>query len=159
MDETMAGRPAKPTEQKRKTGNPGKRKLPDLKNVISLPPIKGDAPLHLSDAGQKMWADVKAMAPWIANTDGKLLIELCEKMDKKYELKEKLAATDYVLFTDKGYAYANPLFGMLNTVENDIVKLLSLLGLTPVDRSKLGVAEVTTKGKLAQLLEQQKKNG
>jgi P27 family predicted phage terminase small subunit len=154
-----AGRPPKPTEQKRKNGNPGQRKLPDLKNVISLPPIKGDAPLHLSDAGQKMWADVKAMAPWIANTDGKLLIELCEKMDKKYELKEKLAATDYVLFTDKGYAYANPLFGMLNTVENDIVKLLSLLGLTPVDRSKLGVAEVTAKGKLAQLLEQQKKNG
>jgi len=154
-----AGRPPKPTEQKRKNGNPGQRKLPDLKNVISLPPIKGDAPLHLSDAGQKMWADVRAMAPWIANTDGKLLIELCEKMDKKYELKEKLAATDYVLFTDKGYAYANPLFGMLNTVENDIVKLLSLLGLTPVDRSKLGVAEVTTKGKLAQLLEQQKKNG
>lgn len=155
----MAGRPAKPTEQKRKTGNPGKRPLPDLKNVIALPPIKGNAPLHLSDAGQKMWADVRAMAPWIANTDGKLLIELCEKMDKKYELKEKLAATDYVLFTDKGYAYANPLFGMLNTVENDIVKLLSLLGLTPVDRSKLGVAEVTTKGKLAQLLEQQKNNG
>jgi P27 family predicted phage terminase small subunit len=154
-----AGRPPKPTEQKRKNGNPGQRKLPDLKNVISLPPIKGDAPLHLSDAGQKMWADVKAMAPWIANTDGKLLIELCEKMDKKYELKEKLAATDYVLFTDKGYAYANPLFGMLNTVENDIIKLLSLLGLTPVDRSKLGVAEETAKGKLAQLLEQQKKNG
>jgi P27 family predicted phage terminase small subunit len=150
------GRPAKPVEQKRKNGNPGKRKLPDLKNVIALPSIKGDAPLHLSDAGQKMWVDVRSMAPWIANTDAKLLIELCEKMDKKYELKEKLAATDYVLFTDKGYAYANPLFGMLNTVENDIVKLLSLLGLTPVDRSKLGVAEVTTKGKLAQLLEQQK---
>ena len=151
-----AGRPPKPVEQKRKNGNPGQRKLPDLKNVIALPQIKGDAPLHLSDAGQKMWTDVRSMAPWIANTDAKLLIELCEKMDKKYELKQKLAATDYVLFTDKGYAYANPLFGMLNTVENDIVKLLSLLGLTPVDRSKLGVAEVTTKGKLAQLLEQQK---
>lgn len=151
-----AGRPPKPVEQKRKNGNPGQRKLPDLKNVIALPQIKGDAPLHLSVAGQKMWTDVRSMAPWIANTDAKLLIELCEKMDKKYELKEKLAATDYVLFTDKGYAYANPLFGMLNTVENDIVKLLSLLGLTPIDRSKLGVAEVTTKGKLAQLLEQQK---
>lgn len=154
-----AGRPPKPTEQKRKNGNPGQRKLPDLKNVIELSPIRADAPLHLSDAGQKMWTDVRAMAPWIATTDGKLLIELCEKMDKKYELREKLAASDYVLYTDKGYAYANPLFGMLNTVEGDIVKLLSLLGLTPIDRSKLGVAEVTTKGKLAQLLEQQKKNG
>jgi P27 family predicted phage terminase small subunit len=79
-------------------------------------------------------------------------------MDKKYELKEKLALSDYVLYTDKGYAYANPLFGMLNTVENDIVKLLSLLGLTPTDRSKLGVAEVKAKGKLEALLEQ-KRNG
>jgi P27 family predicted phage terminase small subunit len=154
-----AGRPPKPIEQKRKNGNPGQRKLPDLKNVISLPPIKGDAPLHLSDAGQKMWADVRAMAPWIANTDGKLLVELCEKMDRKYELQAKMAQSDFVLYTDKGYAYANPLFGMLNTVEGDIIKLLSLLGLTPIDRSKLGVAEVTAKGKLAQLLEQQKKNG
>lgn len=133
--------------------------MPDLKNVIALPQIKGDAPLHLSEAGAKMWVDVRSMAPWIATTDGKLLIELCEKMDKKYELKEKLAKTDYVLFTDKGYAYANPLFGMLNTVENDIVKVLSLLGLTPTDRSKLGVAEVKAKGKLEALLEQQKRNG
>ena len=153
-----AGRPRKPIEQKRKTGNPGQRPLPDSRNVIALPQVKGDAPLHLSDAGQKMWLDVRAMAPWIANTDAKLLIELCEKMDKKYELKDKLAATDYVLYTDKGYAYANPLFGMLNTVENDIVKLLSLLGLTPTDRSKLGVAEVKAKGKLEALLEQ-KRNG
>jgi P27 family predicted phage terminase small subunit len=151
-----AGRPAKPVEQKRKNGNPGKRPLPDLKNVIALPQIKNQPPIHLSESGKKIWLEIRELAPWVATTDGKLLIELCEKMDKKYELKEKLAATDYVLFTDKGYAYANPLFGMLNTVENDIVKLLSLLGLTPVDRSKLGVAEVTTKGKLAQLLEQQK---
>lgn len=148
----------KPNEVKRKNGNPGKQKLPDLKNVIALPQIKGDAPLHLSEAGAKMWTDVRSMAPWIANTDGRLLTELCEKMDKKYELKEKLAASDFVLYTDKGYAYANPLFGMLNTVENDIVKLLSLLGLTPTDRSKLGVAEVKAKGKLEALLEQQKKN-
>jgi P27 family predicted phage terminase small subunit len=153
-----AGRPPKPIEQKRKNGNPGQRPLPDSKNVIALPQIKSDAPLHLSDAGQKMWLDVRAMAPWIANTDARLLVELCEKMDKKYELKEKLAASDYVLYTDKGYAYANPLFGMLNTVENDIVKLLSLLGLTPTDRSKLGVAEVKAKGKLEALLEQ-KRNG
>jgi P27 family predicted phage terminase small subunit len=98
------------------------------------------------------------MAPWIATSDGKLLIELCEKMDRKYELQAKMSQSDFVLYTDKGYAYANPLFGMLNTVEGDIIKLLSLLGLTPIDRSKLGVAEVTAKGKLAQLLEQQKKN-
>jgi len=151
-----AGRPPKPVEQKRKNGNPGKRSLPDLKNVIALPQIKNQPPIHLSESGKKIWLEVRELAPWVATTDGKLLVELCEKMDRKYALKAKLDSSEFVLYTDKGYAYSNPLFGMLNTVENDIIKILSLLGLTPIDRSKLGVAEVTTKGKLAQLLEQQK---
>jgi P27 family predicted phage terminase small subunit len=155
----MAGRPAKPTEQKRRTGNPGKRKLPELSNVIALPQLKSEAPLHLSPDAQKIWLEVRAMASWIANTDGKLLTELCEKIDRKYLLQGQLAQSDYVLFTDKGYAYANPLFGMLNTVEGDIVKILSLLGLTPTDRTKLGVAEVKVRGKLEELLSSQKKNG
>jgi P27 family predicted phage terminase small subunit len=153
----VSGPPPKPNEVKRRNGNPGKKKLPVLANVIALPQISS-APIHLSDTGQKLWLEIREMAPWIATTDGKLLIELCEKMDKKYELREKLAATDYVLYTDKGYAYANPLFSMLNTVEGDIVKLLSLLGLTPADRSKLGVAEVKVRGKLEELLSQQKRN-
>jgi P27 family predicted phage terminase small subunit len=80
-------------------------------------------------------------------------------MDKKYELQAKLKASDYILYTDKGYAYANPLFSMLSTVESDIIKILSLLGLTPADRSKLGVADVKARGKLEELLSQQKKNG
>jgi P27 family predicted phage terminase small subunit len=153
----VSGPPPKPNEVKRRNGNPGKKKLPVLANVIALPQISS-APIHLSDTGRKLWLEISQMAPWIATTDGKLLIELCEKMDKKYELREKLAASDYVLYTDKGYAYANPLFSMLNTVEGDIVKLLSLLGLTPADRSKLGVAEVKVRGKLEELLSQQKRN-
>ena len=147
---------AKPTEVKRRNGNPGKQKLPALKNVIALPQIKNQPPIHLSESGKKIWLEVRELAPWVATTDGKLLVELCEKMDRKYALQAKLNASEFVLYTDKGYAYSNPLFGMLNTVENDIIKILSLLGLTPIDRSKLGVAEVTTKGKLAHLLEQQK---
>jgi len=147
---------AKPTEVKRRNGNPGKQKLPALKNVIALPQIKNQPPIHLSESGKKIWLEVRELAPWVATTDGKLLVELCEKMDRKYALQAKLNASEFVLYTDKGYAYSNPLFGMLNTVENDIIKILSLLGLTQIDRSKLGVAEVTTKGKLAQLLEQQK---
>lgn len=154
----MSGPPPKPNEVKRRNGNPGKQKLPNLANVIALPQVS-NAPLHLSDAGQKLWLEIRDMAPWVATSDSKLLIELCEKMDKKYELREQMNSSSFVLYTDKGYAYANPLFSMLNTVESDIIKLLSLLGLTPADRSKLGVAEVKAKGKLEALLEAQKKNG
>jgi P27 family predicted phage terminase small subunit len=154
-----AGRPPKPTEQKRKTGNPGKRALPDLKNVIALPAIRQDVPEHLSDAGQKMWLDMQGVAPWLANSDALLLTELCEKMDRKKALVDKWALAEPVLYTDKGYAYPNPLFKMLLNLEAEIIKALSLLGMTPTDRTKLGVAEVKARGKLEELLASQKKNG
>ncbi len=82
---------------------------------------------ELSKGAKKLWADIRAMAPWIANSDGIALIELCEKFDRKSQLVEKLKETDYVLFTDKGYAYANPLVGMISTTENEILKLLEVV--------------------------------
>lgn len=152
----MSGPAPKPTELKRKLGNPGKEKLPDVNRVIALPQISDQAPQHLSKQSKKFWTEIRAMAPWIANTDGTLLLELCEKMERKTDLVKKLSQSEYVLYTDKGYAYANPLVGMISTVENEIMKILSLLGLTPSDRSKLGVAEVKARSKLEELLSQKR---
>ena len=148
---------AKPTEIKRRNGNPGKQKLPDLNKVIALPRFTAEPPAHLTEVGVNLWQDVLAIAPWIASTDGTILLELCEKMELKKQIQEQLKPEQFILFTDKGYAYQNPLFGMLSTVQSDIVKNLSLLGLTPSDRSKMGVAEVKARGKLEELL-QQKRN-
>ena len=69
------------------------------------------------------------------------------------ELSKKMKKSEFVLFTDKGYAYANPLFGMLSTIETEIFKLLCQLGLTPVDRSKMGVAEVKARTKLEEIIQ------
>lgn len=143
--------PPKPTERKRLLGNPGKGKLPDLNKVITLPHLS-DPPVHLSKSAKQTWTEIIQTAPWVATTDGKLLLELCEKIELKKDLQRKLDASDYVLYTDKGYAYANPLFGMLSTTTSEIVKLLSMLGLTPVDRTKMGVAEVKARSKIEELL-------
>lgn len=143
--------PPKPTERKRLLGNPGKGKLPDLNKVITLPHLS-DPPVHLSKSAKQTWIEIIQTAPWVATTDGKLLLELCEKIELKKDLQRKLDASDYVLYTDKGYAYANPLFGMLSTTTSEIVKLLSMLGLTPVDRTKMGVAEVKARSKIEELL-------
>jgi phage terminase small subunit len=58
------------------------------------------------------------------------------------------------LFTQQGYAYANPLVGMLSTIENEIFKLFSVLGLTPADRTRLGIGEVKARSKLDELIAQ-----
>ncbi|MFZ9922669.1 MAG: phage terminase small subunit P27 family [Candidatus Nanopelagicaceae bacterium] len=146
-----AGRPPKPIEQKRLLGNPGNGKLPDQSKVIALPRLN-TPPEHLTESAKENWFEIINVAPWVANTDGKLLLELCEKMELKKDIQEKLKQSEYVLYTDKGYAYANPLFGMLSTTTSEIVKLLSLLGLTPTDRTKLGVAEVKARSKIEELL-------
>jgi len=145
---------AKPNELKRALGNPGGRKLPNPTNVVALPQLSEPAPAHLSSKAKREWEQIRAMAPWIAGTDVRLLTELCEKLDRKRELQKQLKDSNFVLYTDKGYAYANPLFGMLSTTETEVFKLLCQLGLTPVDRSKLGVAEVKARSKIQELLAQ-----
>ena len=62
--------PPKPTELKRRTGNPGKRRLPDRDTVITLPAADGipDTLRPLEIEGRRMWDRVwgqpdSALAP------------------------------------------------------------------------------------------------
>lgn len=152
-----AGRPPKPTELKRAQGNPGKRPLPKLATVTPLPQVTSKAPEHLSEPQKKLWTALRSHAVWIADTDQPSLQLLCEKLDRRDEIIAKLQTSDPILYTDKGYAYANPLVGMLSTIETEITKLFSLLGLTPTDRTKLGVAEVKARSVLDDLIEKRQK--
>ena len=148
----MPGPPPMPNERKRRLGNPGKEKLPDLRNVIALPSVKDDAPDHLGPAGRAMWDLIVGECKWLAESDRGSVALLCEKIDRRQDLMVRLESSDFVLYTDKGYVYANPLVSMLSGIENEIVKLMSLLGLTPADRTRMGVAEVKTVSKLEELM-------
>ena len=148
----MSGPAPKPNEIKRKQGNPGKKALPNLASVIALPQVTNQPPSHLTEVGKKIWDELSEKATWIADTDQSSLQLLCEKLDRRAEYIAKLQSMDLVLYTDKGYAYANPVVGMISTIENEITKLFSLLGLTPADRSRLGVAEVKKMSALDELI-------
>lgn len=153
----MSGPAPKPNELARRQGNPGKKKLPSLASVTLIPRATSLAPEHLTPKSKELWNNLREGAFWISNTDQSSLLLLCEKLDRRDEYVAKLQASDEVLFTDKGYAYANPLVGMLSTIENEITKLFSLLGLTPTDRTRLGVAEVKARSALDDLIA--KRNG
>lgn len=137
-----AGRPPVPTERKRKLGNPGQRPIPALADTTAVAPVTESAPVHLGEAGQEMYRRIVAGAAWLAETDKPTLELLCEKVDRREQMKQQLSRSDLVLFTDKMYAYPNPLVGMLSTIETEIAKLFSALGLTPTDRTRMGLAEV-----------------
>ena len=140
-----AGRPAKPAEQKRLTGNPGKRALPDEQAVILLQQITEvpEPPRPLLKYGQALWDRVWAMGlTWVSDTtDLELLSMTCEMVDERWNLRVKVMQSDDATMR-RG----------LRELDRQIISNLSLLGFTPSDRSRLGVAEVKKQTKIEELI-------
>jgi len=141
-----AGRPSKPIEQKRLLGNPGKRALPDENSVVLLPRVETtpDPTRPLLKYGQELWDRIWGMgATWVSDkTDIELLMMTCEMIDERWNLRVKVMQSDDATMR-RG----------LRELDRQIVSNLSLLGFTPSDRARLGVAEVKAKSKLEELME------
>lgn len=139
------GRPPKPIEQKRALGNPGKRPLPDPTNVVLLPQAEGipEPSRQLFQFGRELWDRVWSLGNnWISpNTDVDLLLIVCEQVDERAKLRTSVWNDGRI---DERKA--------LRALEKQIVENLSLLGFTPTDRSRLGVAEVKKQTKIEELI-------
>lgn len=135
--------PPKPVEVKRKLGNPGKGPLPT--NTIALHSSNGipEPTRQLFEAGREMWDRVWSMGQlWISpQTDVELLLMTCELIDERVRLRT-------FVWNGNGDWHDRK---ALRELEKNIVNNLSLLGFTPTDRSRLGVAEVKAKSKLEEL--------
>lgn len=137
--------PPKPNELKRRLGNPGKRSLPDLKSIVTLPMANETPtpPRPLGVEGLKLWNRIwDSGKTWISpDTDIELVTILCESMDERTQLRlAVLRGTDW---RDRV---------ALRSLEGQLVSILSTLGLNPTQRGRLGVAEVKARGALEDLL-------
>jgi hypothetical protein len=136
--------PPKPVERKRRAGNPGKQKLPDLASVHFLEGVTGvPEPLRpLEREGFAMWCRIwSGGAVWLApGTDVEAVQILCEAMDEREHVRE-LVRADADRMTRV----------QLRSLDEQILKGLSALGFTPVDRARMGVAEVRRVSKLEAL--------
>ena len=139
-----AGRPSKPIELKRALGNPGKRALPKSQDIVTLPAITQtpEPTRPLGSYGRQFWDRVWQMgSSWISsNTDYEAMLMTAEMVDERWNLRVKV-------MTD-GQARDRR---ALRDLDRMIQSQLSLLGLTPADRSRLGVAEVKKMSKIAEL--------
>lgn len=144
------GRPPKPVEQKRILGNPGQRKLPDLKATMALPGGYVPPMRPLDEAGMTLWdAIYKKGEMWISSrTDVHFLQMVCEQHDRRAWLMERIQADP------ENWR----LFRQLHDLENMISVNMGKLGLTPADRTKLGYAEVKARSKLEELQEKWSQN-
>jgi hypothetical protein len=139
------GRPPKPLEQKKLLGNPGKRALPEEAELQQLPRVNGipDPPRPLLNPGRELWERSWSLgADWISpDFDVELLLMTCEMVDERWNLRIKAMNNDDLAMGRR----VDRLAGLIR--EN-----LSLLGFTPVDRTRLGVARVKARSKLEDLI-------
>lgn len=139
------GRPPKPTELKRIQGNPGKRALPKETEVMLIPAAVGipEPARPLLKYGQEMWDRIWGMGNgWISpTTDIELVLMTAEMIDERWNLRVKVMGSDDLKMRRA-----------LRDLDKLIVSNLSLLGFSPTDRMRLGVAEVKKQSKLEELM-------
>lgn len=138
------GRPPKPIEQKRLIGNPGKRALPKLNEVVVLPAVNQtpEPPRPLGTWGLELWNRIWSMGmTWVSPiSDVDLLIMICEMVDERVNLRVQVLRDNRP--EDRR---------ALRQLDSQLIHGLSLLGFTPTDRSRLGIAEVRRQSKLEEL--------
>ena len=79
---------------------------------------------------------------WVSDTtDMELLTMTCEMVDERWNLRVKVMQSDDATMR-RG----------LRELDRQIISNLSLLGFTPSDRSRLGVAEVKKQTKIEELI-------
>lgn len=129
------GRKPTPVERKRLLGNPGRRPLPDRTKVVALPTPEGPPEPHrvLGTHGRKLWDSAwEYGAVWLFHTDHELLLTACELLDERVRLRVQVMQVG-----DWRERLA------LRQLDDRFLEALSMLGFTPTDRARMGVAEVT----------------
>lgn len=146
------GRPPKPTEVKRATGNPGKRPLP-------IAPVPGqgevavkdagipDPPYPLNSVGLHWWYQTwQAGSEWLSPTaDLQIVYDIAKNREETDAIQQEFdqgRATRF--YNNNGRLYPHPLVAQLRSLEALRTGWLASLGFSPADRARLGLTEVRT---------------
>ena len=136
------GNPAVPVEKKRMLGNPGKRAMPG-EDAIVLHAGRVDPPEDLKAAGLRLWERVFDEGEiWVSpRLDVDLLERTCRALDR-------LVVLDSLFESDPSNRQT---VMSINETEKVLASNLGLLGFTPSDRARLGLAEIKRQSKLDEL--------
>ena len=151
----ITGRPPKPTELKRRLGNPGRRPLPTT--VIALRPavlIEGGEQHETGDALIEALLATPASA-WIGEPARLSTLDVLRDLwSERKALRRGLAELPPEWIAGR---YVPAGHTRLAKVEAQVLECISMLGLDPVSMSRLGLAEVKARSKLEELRERRAK--
>ena len=136
-----------PAEVNRLRGNPAKRSMPGELTQQALVSafdvdMREHTPKQLKAPGKSLWEYIwGAGAAWISpQTDAAAVTKLCELTDYCENMRTLFNKTGEICYSRE----------YLTGTEKQLA-MFRELGLTPIARSRLGVAEVKTKSRIEQL--------
>jgi len=154
---TGGGRSAKPLERKRLTGariRTGLKASPMPGTALALvdPTVVPTAPEGLGKVGGEYWSVL-----WTGGRrhlselhDGPLMGRLCRNYQVIWELEQWLGSdlTNRWYTSPNGQVVTHPAVKQIEQMDAQCTAWLSLLGFTPSDRARLGLAEIRTANEL-----------
>jgi hypothetical protein len=131
-----------PIEKKKQLGNPGKRAMPQPEIVLHAGSV--EPPEDLGKAGRLLWSQVFDEGEiWVSpRIDFVLLERVCRALDRAVVLEQ-------LFDEDPGNRQT---VMSINETDRVIFSGLGLLGFSPADRARLGLAEVKRQSKLEELM-------
>lgn len=138
------GRPTQPIEQKRLRGTLRADRLPANAALVTLSNQESEPEpqSNLGELGLAFWSQAWA-APWISQlSDYWLVLLTAQALDEREQVRLSLVESP----SDRRMR------ATLRELDKQIISAYSLLGFTPSDRSRLGVAEVKKESKLDELM-------
>lgn len=141
--------PGKPAEIKKALGS--RHYVDEPRIVLEEVTVMPEPDRRLEASGLALWQRTWSLGKsWISSkTDVDLLLMTCEMLDERDSLR------DYVLENMDAWRER----AGVRELEKGIRSNLSLLGFTPTDRAKLGVAEIKAKTAMEQFKEMTKPDG
>lgn len=137
----------KPVEQKIREGNPGKRPLPEVILIAGRPELQdlAEPPDDLPKTGQKLWRElaptlIKAGVMDIA--DRFMFEELCRAHARRVQFSRVIAAKGLFAHGSHGQLKQSPAVVGERAAAEEFRQIAALFGLSPVDRTRLGLAHL-----------------
>jgi P27 family predicted phage terminase small subunit len=154
------GRPSKPVERHRLAGNPSKKALPAVPlpgEGVSVSAGVPDCPSGLDEYGAVLWGRTwDAGRAWLSpESDAQLVRDLCcvaqEAETLRCDIESGVVPRWYE--TSHGQVNPHPAVKQLNEYRSQLVTRWSMLGFSPSDRARLGLAQVRIRDELDGLIQ------
>jgi P27 family predicted phage terminase small subunit len=152
----MRGRKPKPAEQRRLEGNPGKRPLPDTVIVAGRPDVAemAEPPDYLPEDGKDFWSETVA---WLIDLgivdriDRFALEQVATQYARIRQAQRVIKADGHFARGSTGQLVEHPALKIERSATDLFLKLAEHYALTPIARTRLGLAELQARSLASEL--------